>query len=896
MRTTWPNRLSVIAGILAAVTPAAAYYHYVHYLNSSSPYTVAFERYDLTALPDQTVTFFVSNTGPASFTANDSFPSLLEQLRNATMVWNSIASSSLRVGFGGLQTAGTQQSVPTGQVLFSDQIPPGVLAYTVLTVPTNTVATAADGTQFIPIQSSQIFLNSDMVPQPGAQSSEGYTGPSYSESFFMTLVHEIGHAVGLQHTYTSASMSTAVSRATNRARPLDADDIAGVSLLYPAGGFPAGFGSISGQVTMSGQPVHLASVVAILPNGSAISSLTRPDGTYEIDGLPPGTYYVYVHPLPCEGISNGVCEDANITLPLESDGQTPEAPGGFFVSTFYPGTWNPADFTPINITQGLSQPGINFSVQPRQAVEVYDVTSYWYPPYQYPAAQAGYLQPAFLNANDANVVPQVIAQGNGLTDAGTSTNVESVTALGGLPGTWLPDYGTNAYVDSGDNLTVDLLAVFFDYTSAPSTGPEHLIFSLPDDIFVLPQAIQVVGNPPPSITSVTPNADGSVTIAGTGLSSSSQVYFDSLPAQVDVQYAANPNDSTGLSGSVSVWPPPGASNQTATINVYNPDGQNSTFLQSQTPGTFTYSYPQTNTPSASISLSQLPQGASAMVAVKSNNMQFVDGITTLGFGSGDITVRHLWVLNPNAAVANITVAQTAVQQETVASVISGFQVYQQGQGFQVTAGSASLPLIDLPVQNAFYPLQNSLYPGAIAAVTGQNLQASSGSPTMTIGGQPAEILYTSPTEVTFVVPLGINTGPAIMQYSAATYPLVLQIDPPPPVIVNAVDASGALLGGSQGASPGDTVTMEVSGLGQTVPSSSSVSIAENGVSIPFSSIQQAQDGTGNMLIQFTLDASITGQVSLTVTLNGDLSMPFYISVAPALSTASSPAARPSRQP
>ena len=39
---------------------------------------------------------------------------------------------------------------------------------------------------------------------------------------------------------------------------------------------------------MHGQGVHMASVVAILPNGSAVSSLTNPDGHYEIDGLPPG--------------------------------------------------------------------------------------------------------------------------------------------------------------------------------------------------------------------------------------------------------------------------------------------------------------------------------------------------------------------------------------------------------------------------------------------------------------------------------------------------------------------------------------------------------------------------------------------------------------------------------
>jgi hypothetical protein len=47
--------------------------------------------------------------------------------------------------------------------------------------------------------------------------------------------------------------------------------------------------------------VNLASVVAISPSNPAIATLTNPDGTYQINGIPAGSglsYYVYVHPLP----------------------------------------------------------------------------------------------------------------------------------------------------------------------------------------------------------------------------------------------------------------------------------------------------------------------------------------------------------------------------------------------------------------------------------------------------------------------------------------------------------------------------------------------------------------------------------------------------------------------
>jgi hypothetical protein len=89
------------------------------------------------------------------------------------------------------------------------------------------------------------------------------------------------------------------------------------------------------------------------------------------------------------------------------------------------------------------------------------------------------------------------------------------------------------------------------------------------------------------------------------------------------------------------------------------------------------------------------------------------------------------------------------------------------------------------------------------------------------------------------------------------------------------------LGAAQSAAPGDTITLIVTGLDPAVLSAPSrVGIVEGGVSIPVFTIQQAQNNSSDLLIQFALTASVTGQqVPVTVSLDGDLSMPFYINIA-----------------
>jgi carboxypeptidase family protein len=138
-----------------------------------------------------------------------------------------------------------------------------------------------------------------------------------------TEVHELGHTLGLGH----ASAGFAIGKdgaleplfpeevptmhpfsiGTTDRRTLAPDDLASLSELYPNpnGSFAATTGTITGTVTRcgSGDPVLGANVraVNVADPGIQLTQMTgfdgRTDGSYTINGVPPGDYFIVVEPL-----------------------------------------------------------------------------------------------------------------------------------------------------------------------------------------------------------------------------------------------------------------------------------------------------------------------------------------------------------------------------------------------------------------------------------------------------------------------------------------------------------------------------------------------------------------------------------------------------------------------
>ena len=160
------------------------------------------------------------------------------------------------------------------------------------------------------IVESDIFFNSSFAWSTAAA---GESGRFDVESI---ALHEIGHLHGLGHSAIGETeirpggrrvlgaeavmFPIAFAAGSTTDRRLRADDLAGLSDLYPQSGAASRrLGSMSGRVTRNGAGVPGAHVVAFNPaTGTLIGGFTlSDDGAFTIGGLEPGPHVLRVEPL-----------------------------------------------------------------------------------------------------------------------------------------------------------------------------------------------------------------------------------------------------------------------------------------------------------------------------------------------------------------------------------------------------------------------------------------------------------------------------------------------------------------------------------------------------------------------------------------------------------------------
>lgn len=145
------------------------------------------------------------------------------------------------------------------------------------------------------------IIKADIIFNPSTQfSTDGGSG----QNLQTIAVHEIGHFFGLGH---SAVVRSVMYPAASSILQLGWDDVAGISTVYPKSSPDVVTGTITGTVRLSGAGIFGAHVFAESTTGNQalgsgirktpIGALTRPDGTYTIQGLPPDSYIVTAEPL-----------------------------------------------------------------------------------------------------------------------------------------------------------------------------------------------------------------------------------------------------------------------------------------------------------------------------------------------------------------------------------------------------------------------------------------------------------------------------------------------------------------------------------------------------------------------------------------------------------------------
>ena len=785
MRTA--KRILTLAVLTAAMSSlASAYYYWVFFDGNVPPFTPLRARFDLNALKDNTVQYFISDQGPGALLPGDSTTAIYSQIQQAAQVWNGVGSSALRLRFGGIAVVGTPQATPGIDVVFDDDMPPGILAQSKPTVAANLSFITKD-TAFVPILRSRLQLRHDLT-------AAGYQQPSYSDTFFLTLVHEFGHTLGLQHTLTSAVMSTAITRATMKGAPLAPDDIAGISGLYPISGYTASTGSIAGTVTLSGGPINMASVVALSANGTAISGLTNPDGVYRIDGVPPGQYYVYVHPLPPAQF--GEASPANIFAPTDPANDSFPA-YTLFDTQFFPGTKDWTQATKIGVAAGQVAGNVNFAVNRRLTQAVYAMETYGY------------------ENGIAVAAPPLPGQTrNSVVFYANGTTVNNQTAM--APGLGVSVIGGAAQIEAGSlrYYTEGFLLMTVDTTQVSVNTPVALTVTLNDDLYVLPAAFAVAPSAPPVISSVTGSltTQGApiATVAGTGLSVNTRILFDGVPGNVA---------SVNTDGSLVVSPPPALNGYRAWVAGVNPDGQTSSqALGPATPPTF--SYPVGDPASIALASPVVIAGTDTMVTISGALTHFTEGQTIAGFGSSDIKVRRTWVTGPGSAILNVTVDPAAQVGATDVTVWTGLERVALPAGISVAAPGANQSSLRVPVINAVTGLAG-VPAGGTAHIATSGLTAALDGWNLTIGGATAPFSVDTNGQITVQVPGGLALGPQVVRLLApdgsGPPPIALQLDAAPPVIVSAFDNSaaagaGAAVSPASPANAGDSVTLIVVGL------------------------------------------------------------------------------------
>ena len=151
------------------------------------------------------------------------------------------------------------------------------------------------------------------------------------------LIHELGHCIGLHHAAVGPASGNDFGLGTadsvllgpdptmsygqsTRDVLIGEDDAIGASLLRPAPGWLETTGSVSGTLTLDGQPAPFASIQLFATAGEStrrsVQVFSDETGAFLAEGLTPGVYLLWVHPVLLSGAHPALIRTGDVPLDL----------------------------------------------------------------------------------------------------------------------------------------------------------------------------------------------------------------------------------------------------------------------------------------------------------------------------------------------------------------------------------------------------------------------------------------------------------------------------------------------------------------------------------------------------------------------------------------------------